>query len=390
MQYRDRHVRALVGVLGIVAAAGSASAAFSFQGLGYFAEGTGSFRSTAYGISPNGQFVVGHAANGTNRRAFRWSASGGLENLGTISGGLDSRAYGISNDGLTAVGYSIVPGGNSQAAVWTAGGGFQALPTSPIDPFDVSGAYSVSADGSRIFGDQEVDRQREVVMWTNGSPQFGLGPFEGQNRPTYSGAISADGSIATGYASIDGRFYLYRWTEEGGLENLGTSQVSPTALGIRGSALSHDGEVIVGYVGTSSNSQGFRWTRDAGIELLGDLPGGTVVSRANAVSGDGSIIVGRGRVSFSATGSGDRATIWFGDGPIMNLNDYLVANGVDLGGWTLREANAISADGRTITGVGINPNNQIEAWVVTIPAPGTLAVAGLLGLAACRRRRGGC
>ena len=63
--------------------------------------------------------------------------------------------------------------------------------------------------------------------------------------------------------------------------------------------------------------------------------------------------------------------------------------GLDLTGWDLLSASAISADGRHLVGYGSNPDGFTEAWLVTIPEPGTglLLVTGLLGIAVRRRRR---
>ena len=63
--------------------------------------------------------------------------------------------------------------------------------------------------------------------------------------------------------------------------------------------------------------------------------------------------------------------------------------GLDLTGWTLREATGISDDGLTIVGYGDNPNGFMEGWIAVIPEPssGLLVGAGLVALAALQRRR---
>ena len=60
-------------------------------------------------------------------------------------------------------------------------------------------------------------------------------------------------------------------------------------------AVSGDGSVVVGFSRSASNEyEAFRWTEADGIVGLGDLPGGNFSSIANAVSYDGSVIVGAG------------------------------------------------------------------------------------------------
>ena len=72
----------------------------------------GGFESAAYDVSANGSVVVGDATtNGGGGRAFRWTASTGMQNLSsTYSGSLGSGSYllyanAVSADGLHIVGY---------------------------------------------------------------------------------------------------------------------------------------------------------------------------------------------------------------------------------------------------------------------------------------------
>jgi len=59
--------------------------------------------------------------------------------------------------------------------------------------------------------------------------------------------------------------------------------------------------------------------------------------------------------------------MWKASLSTVDLNTYLAAHGVDLTGWTLNEARAVSADGRTIAGNGTH-NGVREAWVVRLGA----------------------
>jgi len=142
-------------------------------------------------------------------------------------------------------------------------------------------------------------------------------------------------------------------------------------------------------VGTSNSAFGyesFRWTSGGGMVGLGDLPGGGFASSALGVSADGSVVVGR-----SESGPRDNAFRWTSAGGMVNLKDYLVAHGVsNLAGWTLIDAWAVSADGNTIVGRGYSPRGQYgEAWIATVPEPGSLILAALAaaGLAIIGRLR---
>src|SRR5215208_1276755 len=63
-------------------------------------------------------------------------------------------------------------------------------------------------------------------------------------------------------------------------------------------AVSDDGSTVVGFSSSASSSasgwEAFRWTSGGGMVGLGDLPGGTSYSQGSDVSADGSVVVGYG------------------------------------------------------------------------------------------------
>jgi hypothetical protein len=106
---------------------------------------------------------------------------------------------------------------------------------------------------------------------------------------------------------------------------------------------------------------------------LGDLAGGDTQSFAQAVSGDGSVIVGWG-----STLAGTEAFTWTQSGGLRRLWDVLLQNGINpaADGWTsLNEGLGLSLDGNTIVGYG-ERNGVGEAFVARLePAPSTHAWA---------------
>jgi hypothetical protein len=96
---------------------------------------------------------------------------------------------------------------------------------------------------------------------------------------------------------------------------------------------------------------------------LGDLPDGYFNSESRGVSGDGETIVGIATATFSIP---QDAFIWHRTHGMRSLKSYLIGLGVDLTGWSLTSAEAISADGTTIVGYGGSPAGRQEAWVANI------------------------
>ena len=101
------------------------------------------------------------------------------------------------------------------------------------------------------------------------------------------------------------------------------------------------------------------------MEGLSDLPGGFHSSIPYAVSGDGSIVVGKGD-----SGTPNGAFIWEPGTGMRSLYDVLQDDfGLDLNGWELWSAKGILSDGKTIVGDGKNPSGQVEAWIAHLDTP---------------------
>jgi probable HAF family extracellular repeat protein len=122
---------------------------------------TGS-ESIAIAISEDGAVIVGEARDASGFwRAFRWTASTGMEDIGTL-GGPESAAYGVNHDGSVIVGTSLNSSlsDSNDAFVWTAKTGMQSLravlQAKGVHTADawvqVTAAPGVSADGTVITG----------------------------------------------------------------------------------------------------------------------------------------------------------------------------------------------------------------------------------------------
>jgi probable HAF family extracellular repeat protein len=90
-----------------------------------------------------------------------------------------------------------------------------------------------------------------------------------------------------------------------GVGDLAGGTALSSATGVSG-----DGSVVCGYSNSTAGDQAFRWTLAGGLEGLGDLPGGASYSNARAISADGSTIVGD-----SVGSAGGHAFRWRAPGP---------------------------------------------------------------------------
>jgi probable HAF family extracellular repeat protein len=208
----------------------------------------------------------------------------------------------------------------------------------------------------RGFGQKEEEMsQRSGALWTTTTILFlALAYAPAAAQVTFQEipapnvwilSMSADGRVGVGISAVnqagktvDG----FRWTPEGGVENIGGFQYY-------GIMVSRDGKTIVGHIADANgNSVAAIWQGGKNWKPLGGLPGqgpdneAHTLSTAIGVSADGSVIVGNANMGSSTT----HAFRWD------------TQNGmVDLGAFWGRSssARAISADGNTIVGYDYNP-----------------------------------
>jgi probable HAF family extracellular repeat protein len=263
------------------------------------------------------------------------------------------------------VGYSSSSNGN-EAFRWTQATGMVGLGDLPGGSV-VSFANAVSANGQVVTGESSSTlsgtTRREAFRWTSTNGMVGLGDLPGGNFDSHAYALSADGRVIVGYSSSSNGTEAFRWTTANGMTQLG--DFAGGLLNSIAYAVSADGAIVVGYGYTATTShEAFRWSAISGLDPLDFVPCDTQ-SIARAVSGDGSIVVGDPQ-----TTQGDCVFIWDPSHGIRRLREVLINDyGMDLTGWTLRQALAVSADGKTIVGYGINPSGQTEGWIADLRPP---------------------
>jgi probable HAF family extracellular repeat protein len=352
-------------VVSLAPAGAFAQATASFRGVGDLPGGNSRNLNEATAVSPDGTVVVGHSWTGESTwRAFRWTATTGMEMLETEPEDDYSNANAASALGTIIVGWRphYVPGlgGVSEAIVWE-NGTFRALAGVPLG----SGVLDVTPDGAVIVGivptnlgqgPQQAFRYYNGALESLGSGPYGLG--------SEAHGVSADGSVVVGKLYRPNMEEAMRWTSETGMVGLGWLSDNPGSSFAEG--VSSDGSTVVGTSDVSaSESRAFRW-KDGVMVSLGGLSTADLYGTAFATSSDGWTVVGKAQVNPQIA---EAAFIWDPVFGMRRIADVLTnVYGVDLDGWDLRTAYSVSDDGQTIVGVGFNPDGNLEGWVATIPS----------------------
>lgn len=222
-------------------------------------EGLGAFdnwSSDAFGITPDGNVVVGGSSSVSGAQSYRWTRATGLELLG-----------------------NLFPGQNSHDT-----------------------AFAVSADGSVVVGQSGDDATLEAYRWTEAEGIVGLGHLPGGAPQSGAIDVSGDGQVIVGHSNVALGTEAFRWTESTGMLPLG--DLDGGAHYSIAHALSFDGSIVVGQSTSRIGGEAFIWTANAGMRSLqevlidkyglGDALIGWQLSSAADISYDGRVIVGQG------------------------------------------------------------------------------------------------
>jgi probable HAF family extracellular repeat protein len=160
-----------------------------------------------WSAAANGAACVGSARQ-PHDRAFRWTESGGMQDLGTL-GGQQSDAWDVSADGTVVVGRAQDSSNQWRAFIWREGIGMQALPTP--SGWSASVAFALAADGTIVGTAVDASGQWHATRWTtNGFENLNqtyAWLLLGGSRLIEARDISANGRyiVGTGYNAATGR-----------------------------------------------------------------------------------------------------------------------------------------------------------------------------------------
>jgi len=278
----------------------------SFTSLGTL----GGASAEAHGVNDAGRLAGwAHIASG-RRRAFSWTSGGGMVDLGTVSGRLDSEALSVnsSNEVVGTVNDFGAPPTNRLAFLY--------LP---------SGAYTLSA-GMNSLGT------------LGGAQSVGMD-------------VNDTGRVVGGAQNAGGNFRPFRWNS-GTMTDLGTLGGDNTRSDHRAEAVNSSGNICGRSYTAGGAARAFYW--DGSMTNLGVLTGGTA-SWAFGLN-DGNTVAGTSDV----TGGAYHAFVWDNSNGMRDLNDLISAGS----GWTLTRATDINNSGQ-ITGWGTNGSGDVRAFLLT-------------------------
>lgn len=366
---------------------------------------------TPAAMTADGRITVGQGT--LARHAVLAAPSGDLTDLGVLNA---SDTLSFAND-VDATGTLVVGTSGqcispffctSHAFRWSAGTGMVAL-ANPFGSGNESSAAGISDDGSTIVGWARTGASAVVpthaVLWRGASVQD-LGTLA-TGRNSEASGVSSNGGVVVGVSDLrvgqdpnDGadvyRDRAFRWTATGGMQNLGVLAGDHAS---RASAVSADGSVVVG---TSeqvvdplsaqpgaqqvAHRQAFRWTATGGMQALGYLAGDTQ-SVANAVSGDGRVVVGASTTATFPRLDQQHAFRWSTVNGMQSVRDWLTLAGIAVPATlALHTATAVNQDGSVIAGMGHETQSPVGerdiAWIARV---GTLGSGLITDVPAYRR-----
>lgn len=263
-------------------------------------------------VSEDGSVVVGKCQNEQgpdNWQAFRYSPSGGVENIGAIGGIRSIDEIQISADGSVIWGTFYIENEGSHIFRYTRSAGLQDLGTMGKKGISIN---AVSADGSVIVGDfynspTENPLLYHAFRYSQSQGFEDLGAMSTES--TFAGGVSADGSLIVGHVSIGTssknsvRFistHAFRYSRSEGMKDIGVLRWGNGAFA---TGISNDGSVIIGegrfsigfIVSFYSDSYVFIYTEKGGMQKL--LPMGGASVGITRISADGTRVIGSYRVN---------------------------------------------------------------------------------------------
>jgi probable HAF family extracellular repeat protein len=216
----------------------------------------------AYSVNDAGTVVGWHYPESEIYHAFRWTASGGLEDVESLTGALPPWSYFGPHSEARFIRHDGVMAGwrQSEAVVWQPSGEFSVL--GPGVAMAINDA-NVAAGSTRLPGASEPGRP---VVWRDGTAtELSADPGEARG-------INAAGYVV-GWMTVAGVRHAFVWHEAHGLQDLGPGAARAV----------NDAGRVVGYRTTPEGHRATVWQID--LPVRDALTG--LVAMAGRLLGDG-------------------------------------------------------------------------------------------------------
>lgn len=317
-------------------------------------------------LSGDGTTVVGAGSGaGIDYYAYIWTASGGTQVLAPVGSDTRALAFAVSEHGDRVSGTSVSD--LYRSSIWDIGGGSRHIGNGG-GPWRHSEVLASNADGSKLAGklfDGIGDVNIPFVWTEEGGTR--LLPTGDEPYGVYVQAMSADGRRIVGRG--DGNAYI--WDSATSYRKVDSFTATD---------LSGDGRFVFG---VDPNGNAVRWSDDRGLENLGTIPGYYMVIRGASYSGSTLLASATGGI-----GVGVHTAFWRPSTGWVFLSGYLADRGISTQGGRFTYPQSVSWDGNVVMGDG-SRNGHWNAFVATVPEPSSAVMIGL-GLAALAllRRKG--
>ncbi len=329
-------------------------------------------------LSYDGTVAVGNVSGDYSYETFRWTAATGAVRLGRATVpvlGTGAGTPDVSYDG-TRISATILTSDETMATqgIWDEATGWQeTMPPSPPDGMlldnGLGSAWGLSGDGSTLTGFYwKTGGDAQACAWTEAGGMVAL-PQDAGRSARVNGA-NYDGSVVVGWEERpDGAWQPRAWLN--GVKIV----LDPGEAFCEANAVSADGSVIVGYTWDGVRmirlSTIWRWNGSSyDTEQIGYLPG-TVLNSGfsffDGVSDDGRLAVGTNFYNF--TGAWTDGIVWTPQTGLVKDTAFLSSLGLSvMPGQDITGFSAVSGDGTTIAGVVyIGATGEYRSFLVHLP-----------------------
>lgn len=257
-----------------------------------------------------------------------------------------------------------------QNSLWTEGAGFTPI-SGPAEGFMT---VALSDDGSTVVGtigaySDELGLHEEAAIWRGGDAWQALGGLPGTvpcgTSYTASWDVSGDGSTVVGLAwtgAICSGAHGFRWTAAEGMVDLGSIVADRSS---RANAISADGTVIVGWSDSAFGSRSGASWRDGAPPRWFKADGARIFAgEAINVNSDGSVVVGGGFADAARPQSYSEPWRWTAETGVQSLGLVRGLRGGQVDGQ--HYATDVSDDGSVVVGqVTMFVLGEQSAWIWT-------------------------